>query len=241
MKKVPRIPKPSIPNINVDLNTIKFAFQPIFDAKTGNIYGYEALMRPDECSPLELIHAYEKTGHLRYIEEATLYYGTKAFLDADLEGYLFLNSIPGTCMSVEMAIATAELGGDKMAKRFYIEILEYTKYNSAVWDFKKKAIFGTGASPKIAIDDFGTGEHIDSECIEIYKPDLVKIDRKYISQIESNTEHQQLLKDMTKWLHNRGISTLAEGVETKAEYDYLKTLDIDYMQGFYLGMPKIYS
>ncbi len=241
MIKVPRIPIPPIPNIYVDLNTIKFAFQPIFDARTGDVYGYEALMRPDGCTPLELISAYAKAGFLRYIEEATLYYGTKAFMDADLEGYLFLNSIPGTCMSMEMAIATAELGGDFMAERFYIEILEYTKYNEDIWNFKKKAIYATGASPKIAIDDFGTGEHIDSVCLETYTPDLIKIDRKYISNIDTNKINQKIVTDMVKILHNRGINVLAEGVETEAEYNYLKNMDIDYMQGFYLGMPKIYD
>ena len=41
-------------------------------------------------------------------------------------------------------------------------------------------------------------------------------------------------------MHSRKILVLAEGVETKAEYEYLCQKDIDLAQGYYLGMPKIY-
>lgn len=230
-----------IPGIEYDLNNIQFAFQPIFDIRTGDVFGFEALMRPIWCTPLELIRYSENAGLLDKIEEATFYYGTKAFLDAKLDGYLFLNSIPGVSMSTEVALATAEVGGYKMANKFYIEILEYTKYNKEVWDRKNSIMTQTGASPKIAIDDFGTGENIDACCIETYKPDLVKIDRKYISHIDINQENQIIVKGIITAMHKRGIEVLAEGVESKEEFLYLMHTGVDYMQGFYLGQPLTYT
>ncbi|MCR5416062.1 MAG: EAL domain-containing protein [Pseudobutyrivibrio sp.] len=230
-----------LPDIKVDLNNIKFAFQPIFSAISGEIFGYEALMRPDGCTPMELIKSYEKVNMLSKIEEVTLYYGTKAFKEAKLDGFLFLNSFPGTCMSIEVAMATAEMGGPEMADRFYIEVLEYTKYNAFAWELKKRAMFITDATPRIVIDDYGTGENIDKKCIDIYKPDIVKVDRKYVSHIESNKEHQEIVDTMIRILHGRGIKVLAEGIETEEEYNYFKNTDIDFLQGFYLGRPKIYE
>ncbi len=230
-----------VPEILINLDTLKFAFQPIFDVHTGDIFGHEALMRPAEHSPAEIIEAYAKADSLSKIEEITFYYGTKAFKEANLEGYLFLNTFPGTCMSIDMALKTAELGGPEMANRFYIEILEYTKLDLFAWNMKRKAMSGTGATPKIAIDDYGTGENTDLVCLDMYKPDLVKIDRKYISQIDSNLEHQLVVANMIRTLKERGIKVLAEGVETEEEYNYLMHSDIDYMQGYYLGRPRIYQ
>ncbi len=240
MEKPVKIKSASLPHIQVDLNNLKFAFQPIFDTRTGDVFGYEALMRPEGCTPVELIEAYEEADLLNKIEEATFYYGIKAFKETKLEGYLFLNSFPGVCMSIEMAMATAELGGKEMADRFYIEVLEYTKYNSFAWDLKKRAIYAADANPGIVIDDYGTGENIDKACIDTYKPEIVKIDRKFISHIESNKENQIIIDTMIRILHKRGIKILAEGVETKEEYTYLMHTDVDFMQGFYLGKPKIY-
>lgn len=241
MDTITRIPVIYIPNSDADLNNMKFAFQPIFDVRTGDIYGHEALMRPEGCTPLELISAYEKAGRLDKIEETTIYYGTKAFMEAELDGFLFLNSIPETCMSEEMAIATSELGGSEMADRFYIEMLEYTKHSAKAWDLKKKAIIEAGAMPHLAIDDFGTGENIDLVCINTYNPDLIKIDRKYITNIDTDPINQMIFDDMIKNIHKRGIQVLAEGVETEEEYLYLMHTEVDYMQGYYLGKPRIYS
>ena len=49
------------PKILLDPDTLKFAFQPIFSAKTGEIFGYEGLMRPANCTPKELIDAFINT------------------------------------------------------------------------------------------------------------------------------------------------------------------------------------
>ncbi len=42
-------------------------------------------------------------------------------------------------------------------------------------------------------------------------------------------------------MKKRNIAVLAEGVETKEEYDYIRTHGATYAQGYYLGMPKIYE
>ncbi len=229
------------PAIQLNTETLKYAYQPIFDVRTGAIFGYEALMRPEGYTPLEIIDAYTEADRLDEVEEATFYYGTKGFLDANLEGYLFMNTFTDVCMTVEGAKRVAALGGDAMRNRFVVEILEYAQTDPTVWRIKKRAMELSGADPLYAIDDYGTGMNIDHACIEMYRPNIVKIDRKFIRNIDTNYEHQLIVADMLKTLHQEGITVLAEGVETKEEYDYLMQTDIDLMQGYYLGMPKIYN
>lgn len=229
------------PKIKLNTETLKYAYQPIFDVRTGAIFGYEALMRPEGYTPMEIIEAYTEADCLEEIEEATFYYGTKGFMEANLEGYLFINTFTDVCMTLEGARRVASLGGEQMRSRFVVEILEYAQTDPSVWRIKKRAMELSGADPLYAIDDFGTGVNIDHACIEMYRPNIVKIDRKFIRNIDTNYEHQLIVADMLKNLHREGITVLAEGVETKQEYDYLMQTDIDLMQGYYLGMPQIYN
>ena len=81
---------------------INFAFQPIFEIETGNIYGYEALMRPAPYTPMEVIAEYAHQDRLNEIEEFTTYYAAKQFLENKLTGKLFLNSFPSAFVSDEI-------------------------------------------------------------------------------------------------------------------------------------------
>ena len=89
--------------------------------------------------------------------------------------------------------------------------------------------------------DLGSGKHLDIQSINLYRPDVIKIDRKFITNIHEDQKKQAMVKDMIKTFHSRGIKALAEGIETEEEFNYLKTVDVDLMQGYYLGKPKIYE
>ena len=74
------------PRIQLNIDTLQYAYQPIYDIRTGKIYGYEALMRPEGHSPMDIIEAYTEANQLDFIEETSILYGTKYFLEAELEG-----------------------------------------------------------------------------------------------------------------------------------------------------------
>ncbi|MCR4999716.1 MAG: EAL domain-containing protein [Lachnospiraceae bacterium] len=229
------------PRILLDVDTLQYAYQPIFDIRTGKVFGYEALMRPEGYSPMDIIEAYTEANQLDFIEETSILYGTKYFLEAGLEGYLFINSFTNACMSPEGAIRAAEMGGQEMAHRLVFEILEYGKVDPEIWLHKKESAERFGSCPLYAIDDYGTGENQNYECIDFFQPDIIKIDRHFIHNINSDEHNQQIVSDMVSNFHKKGIMVLAEGVETKEEYEYLLGMGIDLMQGYYLGKPKIYS
>ena len=79
------------------------------------------------------------------------------------------------------------------------------------------------------------------ECIDFYNPDIVKIDRKLISNIHKDVTNQKALIDICTYLEKKGIIILAEGVETQEEYDYLKNYPIKLIQGYFLGKPTIFK
>ena len=218
---------------------LKFAFQPIWNTRENTIYGYECLMRPYGKAPMDYINAYSRAGRLNEIEELTLLYGTQAFLDAKLPGFMFMNSFPSVCVSLELNQRMRREYQQKMKNRLVIEVLEYTRHDNFSWEIKKKALDAADINVRYAIDDFGTGTNLDVECIRKYKPDLVKIDRQFISGIDRDPEKQECVKLMVHYGHRDGIEMLAEGVETEAEYRFLKPV-VDYMQGFFLGKPEIY-
>ena len=110
---------------------INFAFQPIFEVETGNIYGYEALMRPAPYTPMEVIAEYAHQDRLNEIEEFTTYYAAKQFLENKLPGKLFLNSFPSAFVTDEMMVKVLELSKQNFkGGRLVIEMLEYTEFNS---------------------------------------------------------------------------------------------------------------
>ena len=220
---------------------INFAFQPIFEVETGNIYGYEALMRPAPYTPMEVITEYARLERLNEIEGITTYYAAKQFLENKLPGKLFLNSFPSAFVSDEMMVKIHELAKKNFKGRLVIEMLEYTEFDSHA-HYKKTSQFEKSKTGQlVAIDDYGTGKNIDEECINFYHPDIVKIDRALISNIHKNVTNQKALIDICNYLEKKGIIILAEGVETQEEYDYLKNYPIKLMQGFFLGKPQIFK
>lgn len=221
---------------------INFAFQPIFEIETGNIYGYEALMRPAPYTPMEVIAEYARLDRLNEIEGFTTYYAAKQFLENNLSGKLFLNSFPSAFVSDEMMVRVLELSKQHFkGGHLVIEILEYTEFNSHA-HYKKTSQFERARTGQLlAIDDYGTGKNIDEECINFYNPNIVKIDRTLISSIHTNVTNQKALLDICNYLEKKGIIILAEGVETQEEYEYLKNYPIKLMQGYFLGKPQIFK
>ena len=93
-----------------------------------------------------------------------------------------------------------------------------------------------GQRLKIAIDDFGTGLS-NMDLVNIYEPDIVKLDRELISDIDKLPEKQKNVRNLLQEFHSRNMLVVAEGVEQKAEFDYLVGIGVDLFQGYYLGRP----
>jgi EAL domain-containing protein (putative c-di-GMP-specific phosphodiesterase class I)/CheY-like chemotaxis protein len=88
----------------------------------------------------------------------------------------------------------------------------------------------------ISIDDFGTG-YSGLSYLQNFPFDTVKIDREFISNIESGTNFSSIVIAIINLAKDLGMSTVAEGVETRSELDFLMDHECEIAQGYYFSPP----
>lgn len=229
-------------NSIVDRNLIAYHFQPIVDAHTGEVFGYEALMRPKEIdgiklSPPDVLSIAEQQGMTSKIEWLTIS-NTVKYLSENQELFrgkkLFINSIPNCLITdEEYGVIFDEYGG--IFDKLIIEVTE----GCQISDEMVKTLFDRYKSKhaQLALDDYGSGYANESTLLTI-KPDYIKIDRSLITGIDSESQKRHLVTNMIGFAKSHGIKTLAEGVETRGELDAVITLGVDLIQGFYTSKPN---
>ena len=90
---------------------------------------------------------------------------------------------------------------------------------------------------QLSIDDFGTG-YSSFSYLHQFPFDELKIDRSFISEIDSNPEKQQIVNAIVSLAHNLGMAVVAEGSESSTIYESLRGVSCEYVQGFSILEPK---
>lgn len=220
-----------------NLNKVKtdYVFQPVFKIGSSVPVAYEALMRPRKLTPELLLDVYTLQGDLHTVELATFYGAMLAVREKNIKSIIGINSFANVCLSYVEVEKFHEIFPEAK-NQIVIELLKNSKVIPQQWMIKRKQFEDYGINTFI-MDDFGTGQN-DMEAVEILKPQIVKIDRLIIENIHKDTAKQHKFNSLTNLFHERGIKVVAEGVETKDEYEYIKSTAVDYLQGFYLGRPE---
>ena len=215
--------------------TIDYVFQPIFEPDGKTIYAWEALMRPADKTVTELIKEYIEKDKVHVLEVATFFGAMQAYF---LRGYsqrVSINSFPSDCMLPEEADAFLEYFGEEIRGRMIIENLEYPYFSMEHWIEKKRSV--TFMDNLLSVDDFGIGIN-NLELVRMMTPHIVKLDRQLISDIDHIPEKQKNVEQLVLEFHALDMLVVAEGVEQKAEFDYLVGLGVDLFQGYYLARPE---
>lgn len=89
----------------------------------------------------------------------------------------------------------------------------------------------------IALDDLGAG-FSNLQRLSILKPEIIKVDRSIIAELDSHTEQRKLFRSLVVLGHGVGALVLAEGVENEAEMSICAELGADLIQGFFIGLPS---
>ncbi len=221
-------------------------YQPKINFTTGKICGAEALIRwqpegSELISPFKFIDIAEETGLIETIGEwviATACYKAKA-LQEQTGQYLpiAVNVSPrqfrqsNLANTIKKILATTQLDPSYLE----LEITENTliddasKFIETLHTLKKIGI-------KLAIDDFGTG-YSSLAYLKDFPIDRLKIDKVFVSNIEQEPANKAILKAIIVLGQSLGIEVIAEGVETKYQYDYLKSIGCDELQGYYYSKP----
>ncbi|MGN0401278.1 MAG: EAL domain-containing protein [Acetatifactor sp.] len=223
----------------LDHNLFRYAFQPIVDAKTGEIYAYEALMRTEAgipFSPLVILKYATFDDRLYDIERATFFNVLQQMASIpDLgERKVFINSIP-TCQLVPADYNKLRATYGSLFENMIVEITEQTELDDDKLELMLTRSREDGFG--LAIDDYGTGYSNTSSLLR-YLPNCVKIDRLLIAGIEENPKKQHFVNNIITFAHDNGFLALAEGVETAAELKAVIHMGIDLIQGFYTAKPS---
>lgn len=227
-------------NLFFELSLVRFAFQPIVDVKTGEIYAYEALMRPQSeklKSVADVMRLARTQSKLYQMEHLTWTGAMKDFIsqiEASNDAMLFINSVPNTRLT-DIDFKLFEDKYKQYLKRLVVEIIESEQLDSECMETKFSLVHRWGIN--IALDDFGSGYNSESTLLYI-TPNFVKIDMSLIRDVDKDVERQNLISSMIKFIKTRNAKVIAEGVETREEMYTLISLGVDYIQGYYIGKPE---
>ncbi len=92
------------------------------------------------------------------------------------------------------------------------------------------------AGYKIWMDDFGAG-YSSLNNLKSYQFDVLKIDMNFLHEFETNPRSHVILASIVNMAKELGMHTLAEGVETQEQYDFLRSIGCEKLQGFLIGKP----
>lgn len=93
-----------------------------------------------------------------------------------------------------------------------------------------------GLGVRVALDDFGMG-YSSLAHLKQMPVDLIKIDKSFVSDIGSNRASEDILRAMLQLASAFGLKTLAEGVENRAQLEWLARHGCHFAQGYYIGLP----
>jgi diguanylate cyclase (GGDEF)-like protein/PAS domain S-box-containing protein len=89
---------------------------------------------------------------------------------------------------------------------------------------------------RIAMDDFGTG-YSSLSYLQSFPFDKIKIDQSFISKVKNNPQSAAIVRGVIGLAHGLNLPVLAEGVETRAQLDFLAAESCDEVQGYLMGRP----
>lgn len=214
------------------------AFQPIVDIGKKRVHGHEALLRVNHPlieGPTALIGHAEKFNMLRDVSFFSHSNALRSLRSLEPGQKLFLNLHPRDFVEYENLDAKSNPFCGIDLSRIVFEITERyclretDRILSIIKFFRE---FGAG----IALDDLGTG-YSSLEVLTNLGPDYIKIDMSLIRNIHLNKRKQKLIRSLLYYGREIGCRCVAEGIETKEEYDVLRSMDCGLIQGFYLCHP----
>ncbi|WP_457626713.1 EAL domain-containing protein [Persephonella sp.] len=222
-------------------NKVNLYYQPIFDNKTGEIAKYECLVRIMDqsgniISPMFFLPIAKESKYYSIITRTVIEKAFERFRETNMEFSINLSSEDMTDEEIVGYIYGILENEPEVAKRVTFEILESEsiKNYEQIYTFVKN-VKNLGA--KIAIDDFGSGYSNYSHIVNL-EPDYIKIDGSLIKQLPYDLYVQVIVSTIIDFSRKLGIRTVAEYVYNEDVYAMVKSMGIDYSQGYYLGKPS---
>ena len=230
----------------LDKNEFVIHYQPKVDLHTGAVHGVEALLRwnsdgPGLVPPNEFIPLAEETGLIVPIGNWVLSEACRQLVSWRKRGCLPLE------MNVNLSVlqfqdkhffANIKRTIDKIGINPCLLTLEFTEslLMDNIEDKIKKLEELKNLGVKLSIDDFGTG-YSSLNYLRKLPVDELKIDRSFVMNIPKDSNSMAIISSIIYLAKKLGVRTVAEGVETKEQRQYLEDEQCHQFQGFLLSRP----
>ncbi len=223
-------------------------YQPIIDATTDRVRGFEALLRwnresKERISPEEFVPLLEETGMIHLIGNWVILQACKDFSNFINAGYI---SDRGW---ISVNISPLQLQDPNFVQRLqknlnevdipprqlHLEITESSLMEKSEFTFQTLAsikALGCGLS----LDDFGVG-YSSMNHLKVLPIDTLKIDQSFIRNFHNDESDQAMIRAIVSLAHNLGKTVVAEGVETEAVAAFLKQRRCEFLQGYFYSKP----
>jgi len=228
---------------------LELYYQPIVDLQDGRIHKAEALLRWNHpllgvLMPKEFIPLAEEEGLIidigEWVFEEAAREAKKCIENLYSDFQISINKSPAQFYSEDHLSAGSWLENLKNANlpgaSLSLEITEGMLLDKGP-KVSEKLLSFRDAGIQVALDDFGTG-YSSLSYLKKFDIDIIKIDRCFVSNIESSPDDAILCEAMVALAHKLGLKVVAEGVETLEQFKAIQALGCDYVQGFYISEPK---
>lgn len=225
---------------------IKVYYQPVVNAATGKLCGFEALARWDDpefgfLSPADFIETLEEYHQIHRLDMYIVDKVCRDINDSKKTGRKILPvslnfsrlDFDSLNLANEVGTCLEKYNIDK--SEIHIEITESTLSED---DIKLKEELKSFRAQGYALwlDDFGAG-YSGLNVLKEYDFDLIKIDMKFLSNFSGNEKAKQILKNIINLAKDLGMQTLTEGVETQEAYEFLRENGCEKLQGYLFSKP----
>lgn len=224
----------------IDGDYVTFAYQPIVSARTGEIFGYEMLMRIFSDilnNPKKLLDIARENEKLDIVEELTFKKGFESYqlnINNIKDKKIFLNSISNVKLADRAMNELLEISNNNL-EMLVVELTDLPNADQSL--VKEKIERFKNLNAQVAIDNF-KHEFIElvNENIDV---DFIKVDMSIINNIESFIEQQNALEDIIRFARANNYKVVAVGIKNYEELKIVINSGVDYLQGYYLAEPTV--
>jgi len=219
-----------------------FAYQPIINAKTRQIFSYEALLRGRNNESVLQVQNSMTSSEFCELDAQSRIGAITLAANLGLSTHLNLNITPSIVISSPTTIPSILRAAEQykiLPEQIILEVLE----SEIIEDFRVfadalQAYRGSGLL--FAIDDFGAG-YAGLNLLADFQPHMIKLDIHLVRGVHHKGPRQAIIRGLLRTCFELGIDVLAEGVETEGEYRWLRAEGIDLFQGYLFAKPEFES
>ncbi|MCB2295602.1 EAL domain-containing protein [Clostridium algoriphilum] len=227
----------------IEKNEFITYYQPIIDLKSMKVISAEALIRwkreEKVIQPIEFIPIAKKIGKMVEIDNWMLYNACAQCREWQKLGAkdfsISVNTSYKQLIQLDFVQLVMNILHEQLLDPRYLT-LEITE-DEAMEDIDliiKVLLELNSRGVKISMDDFGTG-YSSLNWLSKLPIETIKIDRSLIINLDSNSKNIVIVKSIIAIANSLNIKVIAEGIETETEFDTLKELQCDYIQGYLIG------